>query len=80
MTDTDALKLIQQALHEVDPARAAQWDDLDLNASIESLGLDSVRLMEMVGAIEEAADVTFPDEALPKLNSLADLARLVREA
>lgn len=76
----DALSLIRNALHEVDPGRAAEWDTLDLEASIESLGLDSVRLMEMVGAIEEAADVTFPDEALPKLNSLGDLARLIREA
>jgi len=76
----DALTLIRNALNEVDPGRAAEWGALDLEASIESLGLDSVRLMEMVGAIEEAADVTFPDEALPKLNSLGDLARLIREA
>lgn len=76
----NALALIRNALNEVDPGRATEWDALDLDASIESLGLDSVRLMEMVGAIEEAADVTFPDEALPKLNSLGDLARLIREA
>lgn len=80
MAIDNPLALIRNALLEVDPDRAAMWDDLDLDASIESLGLDSVRLMEMVGAIEDAADVTFPDEALPRLNTLGDLAALLRDA
>ena len=80
MTDAQILDLIRQALVNVVPDRAADWEQLDLDRTIEQLELDSISTMEMVGELEEATDTTFPDEALPKVNSLRDLANLVKNA
>ncbi len=80
MTHEQSLTLIREALGEVEPTRSEVWATLPLDTPIEALGLDSVRLMEMVGALEEAADTTFPDEALQGLQSLTDLAELLKDA
>lgn len=78
MTDAQVLELIQDALNEVEAARAGEWKGLSLDHTIESLELNSVTIMEMIGVIEERTDTTFPDEALPKINTLRDIARLVQ--
>lgn len=80
MNDAQILTLIRKALTDVVPDRADEWADVELSRSIEELGLDSIATMEMVGSLEEATDTTFPDEALPKVNTLGDLAALVRQA
>jgi acyl carrier protein len=80
MTDAQILDLIRQALTNVVPDRAADWSTVQLDMTIEELGLDSISTMEMVGQLEDATNTTFPDEALPKVNSLADLAHLCRTA
>jgi acyl carrier protein len=36
--------------------------------------------MEMVGFVEEALGVTFPDEDLARVSKVGDLATLIREA
>ena len=79
MTDTQVLALIQEALNEVESARAADWKNISLDQTIEGLDLGSVAIMEMIGVIEERTDTTFPDEALPKINTLRDLATLVQK-
>lgn len=80
MTDAQILDLIRKALVNVVPERAADWDHIELDRTIEDLELDSISTMEMVGQLEEATDTTFPDEALPKVNTLRDLANLVKNA
>lgn len=77
MTDTAFLELIQSALDDIAPDREADGE-LTLDRTIEDLGLDSVATMELVGFIEEEADMTFPDEALPDVSTLGDLLTLVR--
>ncbi len=78
MNDAEILGLIRDALNDVMPARSADWEVLALDVPIEKLGLDSIAIMEMIGFLEDATDSTFPDEELPKVNSLGDLASLVR--
>jgi acyl carrier protein len=78
MNDAHILDLIQKALTEVVPDRAADWSAVTLDKTIEELGLDSIATMEMVGFLEDETGVTFPDEALPKVNALSDLAALVK--
>lgn len=78
MTDAEVISLIQEALADVAPNRASDFADINAATTIESLGLDSIATMEMVGFLEERVDKTFPDEELTQVSKIGDLANLVR--
>ena len=78
MNDADILSLIKEALHDVAPNRGADFESIELAASIDDLSLDSIATMEMVSFLEDKVGSTFPDEELAKVNALSDLASLVR--
>lgn len=78
MDNAELLGLIKEALVEVAPTRKRDFENVEMNTQIESLGLDSIATMEMVGFLEEQVDATFPDEELTKVNSLGDLAQLIQ--
>lgn len=80
MTDADALAMIRSALAEVAPERGDDFASLASDMTIEALDLDSVTTMEMVGVLEEELDTTFPDEALPKVQTLGDIVALIQGA
>lgn len=80
MNETEIMSLVKEALAEVAPARAAEFDAVDKGAKIRDLGIDSVAAMEMVGFVEERLECTFPDEDLAQLNTFNDLANLIRRA
>jgi acyl carrier protein len=79
MNDQDILGLIQEALHDVAPSRTADFKNITMSTTIESLALDSIATMEMVGFLEDKTETTFPDEKLATVTTMADLAALVRE-
>jgi len=78
-SEAEILDLIRAALNEVVPDRADDWTTVQLDRTIEELELDSIATMEMVGCLEEKTDTTFPDEELPKVSTLRDLATLVQK-
>jgi len=78
MDDAQVLNLIKEALFEVAPNRKEEFEDLTIDTTIEDLALDSIATMEMVGFLEDKTEKTFPDEDLAQVNSLEDLASLVR--
>jgi acyl carrier protein len=78
MTDAQILDLIRKGLHEVVPDRDADFVALNLTQSIDELGLDSIATMELIGFLEDKTDQTFPDEELPRVDSLGDIASLIR--
>lgn len=78
MTDETILELIRRALVDVAPDRAEEFATVPLGAEVAALELDSISVMEMVGVVEDELDITLPDEELGKVETLADLARLVR--
>lgn len=80
MTNPNNITLIRNALAEVVPERTNDWSTVELSATIESLGLDSIQTMEMVSAIEDATGKTFSDEDLPKINTLGDLSSALDRA
>ncbi len=80
MNDPQIVAMIQDALASVAPNRKADFAAIKLDQTIESLGLDSIATMEMVGAIEDKVSSTFPDEELAKVQTLGDLAKLIRSA
>jgi acyl carrier protein len=80
MDDQAIMTLVTNALDSVAPGRSEKLHAKGLQLTIRELGIDSVATMEMVGAIEEKIGVTFPDEDLAGLNSMQDLANLIRRA
>ena len=80
MDDQQIMTLLTDALDSVAPGRSAKLREGGLSLTIRELGIDSVATMEMVGAVEEKIDVTFPDEDLAGINSLQDLANLIRRS
>ncbi len=79
MNDRQTLDLIRAALNEVAPNREADFVAIAFQTKIESLGLDSIATMEMVGVIEERIDATFADEDLNRVSHVSDLASLIRD-
>ncbi len=78
MNDQEILALMKEALAEVAPDRVEEFEQIDLGATMQDLNLDSVSSMEMVSILEERTDVIFPDEELARVESLTDLAKLIR--
>ncbi len=64
MNDTEMLALIKEALHDVAPSRAADFENIELANTIDDLSLDSIATMEMVSFLEDKTGATFPDEEL----------------
>ena len=80
MSDTEMLDLIKEALADVAPHRTADFASIALEHTIESLELDSITTMEMVGFIEERLEITLEDEDLAEVKTLNQLANLVKNA
>lgn len=78
MTDDQIIELIQNALCQAAPKKAADFANLTMDKKLDSLGLDSIAVMEMVGFVEEHLDVTFNDEELTDIEHISDLANLIR--
>lgn len=78
MNDAEIISLIKEALADVAPNRSADFANIAPETTIESLGLDSIATMEMVGFVEERVNATFPDEELTEVSKIGDLANLIR--
>ena len=78
MNDAAVLAMIKDALAKVAPNRKEEFDEIEFDDTIEDLALDSIATMEMVGELEDGTGKTFPDEELAKVNTVGDLASLVK--
>ena len=78
MNDVEILTLIKKALVEVAPKKKADFANITYDDKIEALGLDSIATMEMINFVEEEIDATFADEELAKVQTIRDLAGLVK--
>ena len=79
-SNDEILALIKRAVDDVAPGKVDSLNAATLNVSIRELGIDSVASMEMVSVVEEEIGVTFPDDELAGINTLADLVNLVRNS
>jgi acyl carrier protein len=78
MTDAQIIDLIRAGLNDVAPDRSGDFENLSLSQSIDDLSLDSIATMELIGFLEDETSQTFPDEDLPKVDKLSDIASLMR--
>ena len=76
MEDQQLIELIRNSLCEVAPKKQAAFENIDAQTRIDSLGLDSIAVMEMVGYVEENLDLVFDDEGLADVETIGDLMRL----
>lgn len=79
LDDATTLALLKKAYLFAKPEHAATVHRLTLDATIESLGIDSLAALEMSGYVEEELDLHFADDELVSIRSMRDLAQLMRK-
>jgi acyl carrier protein len=75
--DPDILALFKKAVWEADQKKL---DDLKPEDSINSLGIDSVAMLEVIGQLEDELQIHLSDESLATVQTVGDLARLIDKA
>ncbi|MCB9255318.1 MAG: acyl carrier protein [Bdellovibrionaceae bacterium] len=77
MGETDVLSMFTRIAKEVEKDK--KFPEISLDTKISALGIDSLSMMEIVGAMEDELDVVIPDEKLATLQTVADIDRVIRE-
>jgi acyl carrier protein len=74
-SENEIIELFKEAVAEVD--NSVKVKDITPATELASLGLDSVKTMEVIGVIEEKLGLRFPDEELNTIRSMADLTQVI---
>lgn len=77
LDEAGALGLIREALCEVAPKNADGFATVDADTAIKDLGIDSIRIMEMLGNIEDRLGRTFADDALASARTVGHVVALI---
>lgn len=77
MAEKEVLSMFTRIAQEVEKDK--KFPVITLETKISTLGIDSLSMMEIVGALEDELDVVIPDEKLATLQTVADIDRVVRE-
>ncbi len=77
-TDTEILALVKAALHKVRPELSGELESVVMNTPFERLRIDSVDTLGMITFIEDSLGVVFQDDDLREVETVEDLAALVR--
>ncbi|GAB4181340.1 MAG: hypothetical protein Tsb002_01230 [Wenzhouxiangellaceae bacterium] len=75
--DQQSLDLLKRAFEYANPDKKDSWEKLDLEAPIETLGIQSITALEMAGFIEDELNHEFPDREIAKINTLKNLLDLI---
>lgn len=70
----DVLAKVKDILRE-QAAEAAPKEILPEHDITNDLGLDSLGVMEAMAHVEDAYDITIPNEVLPSMHTVGDVAR-----
>jgi acyl carrier protein len=73
MTIAQQIKAELANICQLDPAQISD------EAWLIDYGLDSIRSMELVIALEEQFDLELPDEAIARVQTVAHMIRLIEE-
>jgi acyl carrier protein len=69
--------ILEQVIEELARACAIPAAAIEPNATLVEHGLDSARAMKLMLALEERFDIQIPDEAVPRLRTVRDVAEFV---
>lgn len=75
-SDNHVIELFKRAAWEVDQKKL---EDISMDAKISTLGIDSVAMLEVIGYFEEELDIHLPDEKLARVDTIRDLADLIKQ-
>ena len=78
MNEVEIVQLIKESLIKVAPRRAVEFSKIQAGASLEALALESITTLELVTALEARLGLVFSDEDLLTIQSVAELAALIR--
>jgi acyl carrier protein len=77
VTDSEILSLIKEALVDASPEHAGAT--LTMESTLGEVGISSITALEIAGYIEEKLNIRLPDDELAPLNTIGELARLIRQ-
>ena len=76
--DEKELAEAQRRIFEICQSRVPSGSVIGPETSlVRDLGLDSLQAVEVISEIESAFNVSIPSDALPEIDTLSDLAKLV---
>ena len=78
MTDEEILSLVREGVLHSMPELSSEVDRITLETSLTEAGLDSVGMLESAAYIEEKLGADFPDDQLAHVETVSDLAALIR--
>ena len=78
MDQHEALNLIREALAEVAPQQLDKISQLTADTEIKDLGVDSIRIMEMLGNIEDRLGRTFAEDVLASAKTIGHVIALIQ--
>jgi acyl carrier protein len=76
VTDDEILSLIKEALEHAAPEHAGAT--LKPESKLGEIGISSITALEIAGYIEEKLNIRLPDDELAPLNTIGELAQLIR--
>ena len=77
MTDSEILSLIKEALVDASPEHTGAT--LKMESTLGEIGISSITALEIAGYIEEKLNIRLPDDELAPLNTIGELAQLIRQ-
>jgi acyl carrier protein len=75
MADLSYEAVLQRCIELIAKARRVSPESIGAQTSFESLGADSLDMMNLSFEVEELFDVEIPDEAISSLRTMDDMAR-----
>lgn len=76
-TNDELLALIREALMSLSDVHL-RLDQLSMDATLTSLGVDSMSAIEMAAYLEDKLGIRLPDDQLAQVSTVGDAAALVR--
>jgi acyl carrier protein len=78
LSDQEIIDLIREALLDMHPERAHDFEGITLDTTVQELYIDSISAVEMVGYIEDSIGRSFQIHDVAGVRKLADIAALIR--
>ncbi|MBI2569404.1 MAG: acyl carrier protein [Candidatus Schekmanbacteria bacterium] len=76
MDEQEVLDVVRRLVVELFGERP-ELSDLPIDTPVATAGVDSLRLMELLYAVEDTFDLRIPDEDVNALKTIGDLVRYV---
>jgi acyl carrier protein len=77
MTDNEMLLKLRHVMKQSSPEKV-DWDSVDMASTIESLGFDSLTILDLVYDIQQEFGIEFEAEGLATVKTVGDLINFLK--